>query len=160
MKVRKAREQELDAVLAIYEKARRFMRATGNPTQWGESYPPSDTVKEDISNGNLYVIDDDGVLCGVFAFFPSGDKLYDKIDGSWLNELPHAAIHRVASAGIRKGILAVCVNFCLEISNNLKIDTHADNAVMQKQLKKVGFTECGTVYLENGEPRIAFQLCR
>ena len=41
--------------------------------------------------------------------------------------------------------------------DNLKIDTHEDNYVMQNMLKKCGFTPCGTIYLEDGEPRIGFQ---
>jgi len=36
------------------------------------------------------------------------------------------------------------------------IDTHKDNSVMQSTLKKNGFTHCGRIYLENGDPREAF----
>ena len=32
----------------------------------------------------------------------------------------------------------------------------ADNYVMQNMLKKCGFIHCGTIYLEDGEPRLAF----
>ena len=157
MEIRQARQDELEAVLAIYERARQYMKLTGNPTQWGENYPPAVLVEEDIAKGALYVIDDGGI-CGVFAFFPDGEPLYDRIDGAWLNDEPFAAIHRVASAGTRKGILSDCIAFCRSRSDNLKIDTHVDNKIMQHQLKKVGFVECGTIHLENGDPRIAFQL--
>jgi RimJ/RimL family protein N-acetyltransferase len=40
---------------------------------------------------------------------------------------------------------------------NLKIDTHRDNIPMQKVLKRNGFSECGIIYIENGDERIAFQ---
>ena len=159
MSVRNATRADLGRVLEIYEIARAYMQSTGNPTQWGATYPPKELVEQDINGGNLFVLEDEGGIYGVFAFFSEGDSVYDNIDGSWLNSLPHAAIHRVASAGTRHGVLRECVDFCLTRSNNLKIDTHTDNAVMQHQLKKVGFTECGTIYLDNGEPRIAFQLC-
>ena len=134
------------------------MQNTGNPTQWGAVYPPRELVEQDIQGENLFLLEADGEIYGVFAFFPDGDSGYDCIDGSWLNDMPHAAIHRVASAGTRKSVLRDCVDFCLTRSKNLKIDTHSDNKIMQHQLKKTGFVECGTVYLENGEPRIAFQL--
>ena len=159
MSVRNATRADLKRVLKIYEAARAYMKITGNPTQWGSVYPPRELVEQDIEGGNLFVLEDGDEIYGVFAFFPEGDSVYDKIDGEWLNDKPHSAIHRVASAGTRRGVLHDCVTFCLTQSKNLKIDTHKDNAIMQHQLKKEGFTECGIVYLENGEPRIAFQLC-
>ena len=159
MSVRNATRKDLQRVLEIYAIARAYMQSAGNPTQWGEIYPPRALVEQDIEREKLFVLEDKCEIYGVFAFFPEGDTLYSKIDGKWLNDMPHAAIHRVASAGTRRGVLRDCVAFCLSQSNNLKIDTHTDNAVMQHQLKKEGFVPCGTVYLDNGEPRIAFQLC-
>ena len=159
MPIRKATRDDLEAILKIYETARGFMRSVGNPTQWGSVYPPYGLVCSDIDGESLFVLEENGAVYGVFAFFEGGDPLYDEIDGEWLNDLPHAAIHRVASSGERRGVLAECVGFCLGISSNLKIDTHRDNSVMRHQLKKLGFTECGTVTLENNEERIAFQLC-
>ena len=40
-------------------------------------------------------------------------------------------------------------------------DTHGDNVVMQNLLKKLGFTRCGTIYVEEDDyPRIAFEKIR
>ena len=39
---------------------------------------------------------------------------------------------------------------------NLRIDTHEDNIPMRSFLLKHGFVECGIIYLENGEERIAY----
>ena len=160
MSARKATRDDLGRVLEIYERARAYMQSTGNPAQWGATYPPRELVEQDLQGENLFVLENENGIYGVFAFFPEGDEIYSKIDGKWLNDKPHAAIHRVASAGTQGGVLRDCVDFCLTCSKNLKIDTHTDNAIMQHQLKKVGFLECGTVYLDNGEPRIAFQLWR
>lgn len=143
--VRKALSAELDTILGIYEKARRYMADTGNPMQWSDSYPPRELVIQDIDNGNLFVLEEDSKIYGVFAFFPEGDAAYDDIDGKWLNSLPHAAIHRVASSGEKRGVLAECIAFCLSQSNNLKIDTYTTNKIMQHQLLKYGFTNCGTL---------------
>lgn len=158
MHARKATSADLERALCIYARARIYMKETGNPSQWGSVYPPADTVRADIALGSLFVLEENGHIYGVFAFFPDGDPIYENIDGKWLNDLPHAAIHRVASSGERRGMLAECVSYCLTVSKNLKIDTHTDNTVMQHQLKKQGFAPCGTVTLENGESRIAFQL--
>ena len=158
MSVRKVRADELERVSAIYQRAREYMKSTGNPNQWGKVYPPLELIEQDILGGNLFALEESGEIYGVFAFFPDGDSAYSHIDGAWLNDKPYGAIHRVASAGIRKGVLCECVSFCLTKTKNLKIDTHINNAIMQHQLKKEGFIECGTIYLDNGEPRIAFQL--
>ena len=143
--VRKAIYSDIDTVLKIYEKARQYMADTGNPKQWSDSYPPKELVMRDIEGGNLFVLEDSADIYGVFAFFPEGDSIYDDIEGEWLNSLPHAAIHRVASAGTRRGVLAECIDFCLSQSNNLKIDTYTTNKIMQHQLLKYGFVNCGTL---------------
>lgn len=160
MNVRLAEPRDSARVLEIYARARQYMKETDNPDQWGASYPPVELTLSDIREKRLYVIEDmsDGLIHGVFVFMEDGDPIYDKIVGNWLNGLPHAAIHRVASSGERRGILGECVAFCLTRSKNLKIDTHEKNAVMQHQLKKAGFVQCGLIYLENGDTRIAFQL--
>mgnify|MGYP003296922186 CR=1 FL=1 len=44
-----------------------------------------------------------------------------------------------------------------KFSLNIRIDTHHDNVVMQRLLKKLGFQYCGIIHLENGDPRLAFQ---
>lgn len=160
MHVRSASLSDLDAVLAIYARARIYMKETGNPSQWGSVYPPRETVESDILSGSLFVAEEASHIYAVFAFFPEGDPLYDSLDGNWLNDLPHAAIHRVASSGERRGMLALCVSHCLSVCKNLKIDTHFDNSVMQHQLKKLGFVSCGTVTLPDGGLRLAFQLYR
>ena len=164
MKARKANLSDLPKILQIYHRARGFMEQSGNPTQWGNVYPPESLVTEDISRGYLYVLEHffdkqtEPTLCGVFAFLPDGDEIYNNIEGKWLNDLPHSAIHRVASSGEVPGVLPACVEFCLSVSKNLKIDTHTDNKIMQHQLIKAGFSPCGKIFLPDGSERIAFQL--
>lgn len=54
--VRKAIGVDLPEILAIYERAREFMKFSGNETQWGDNYPGKDLLEGDIASGNLYVI--------------------------------------------------------------------------------------------------------
>ena len=165
MTVRKAVREDLARIHFIYDRARELMRASGNPTQWGDSYPPKALTESDVEGGLLYVIeardlpDQKPEIYGVFAFFPSGDAIYNIIEGKWLNNSPHSAIHRVASSGERRGILSACVEFCLSLSSNLKIDTHPDNKIMQHQLAKAGFAFCGTITMPDGSPRLCYQRC-
>ena len=158
--IRCASTNDLEEIGAIYARAREYMRQTGNPTQWGEHSPALSVLEEDIRLQQLYLLEDDAGIQAVFALIPGEDPTYRNIKGSWLNEAPYAAIHRVASAGKRNGVLVECLNYCTKQYTNLKIDTHFDNRIMQHLLEKYGFCMCGTIYLENGDPRIAYQLVR
>ncbi len=157
MYVRKATEADFIEITHIYAHARNFMRDTGNPTQWKHTYPTENIILSDIKNGYLHILEDEDGMQGVFALLPEGDPIYQTIEGKWLNDAPHAAVHRVASAGKKKGILSECMRYCLSMFQNIKIDTHKDNQIMQHQLEKAGFLPCGIVTLENGETRIAYQ---
>lgn len=153
----KAKLSQLEEIEKIYSRARSFMKETGNASQWAGGYPSREIILSDIENGNLYVALSDGIEA-VFAFIRNSDPTYDYIEGEWLNALPYCAVHRVASAGKTKGMLTSIMDYVFSQCDNVKIDTHEDNKVMQHQLEKYGFSPCGTVYLENGDPRIAYQM--
>ena len=156
---RGARRSDLDAIMQIYARARQEMAASGNPTQWGTSFPPQDLIEEDIDTNRLFVYLHNGEMEAVFAFVLGPDPTYAKIeDGQWLNDaLPYGTIHRLASAGKRKGVATDVITWCLEHCESLRADTHADNKVMQHLLESEGFTRCGIIHVEDGTPRIAYQ---
>lgn len=156
--IRNAVPGELEQILVIYDGARKFMRETGNPNQWSDHYPPRERVKQDIADGNCYVLTEDGEIAAVFCYFTGEDPTYRVIeDGAWLNDRPYGTIHRIASAGKQKGVAARCFNWAFSRCKNLRIDTHDDNKVMQHTLEKNGFIRCGRIYTEEGAPRVAFQ---
>ena len=157
MNIRKAVIGDLSQITSIYAYARELMKNTGNATQWKTTYPTEEIIRSDIENGYLHLLCDEDGIEGVFAFLPDGDPVYDHIDGAWLDEKPYAAVHRVASAGKKRGILPLCMEYCLSRAENIKIDTHENNKIMQHQLEKLGFVRCGTITLTNGESRIAYQ---
>lgn len=158
MKIRNTRLDELDAVMEVYAYARKFMAAHDNPNQWKNNKPSREQIESDIKRGHHYVCEENGQIAAVFYFAHETDPTYVKIyDGAWLNEEDYSVVHRIASSGIVKGAGSFCMEWASAQSSNLKIDTHADNYVMQNMLKKCGFQQCGTIYLENGEPRIGFQ---
>ena len=158
MEVRNATIKDLTEILNIYAYARQFMRDTGNPNQWKTTNPTQETLESDISNGNLYLLVDSKEIHGVFAYIEGIDPTYNFIEGKWLNDMPYSAVHRVASAGKRGGIFKIIMDYVFTQTDCIKIDTHDDNLIMQHQLEKYGFTHCGTIYLADGRPRIAYQL--
>lgn len=156
---RGAVRSDLDQIMQIYARARAAMKDTGNPTQWGNSYPPQSLLENDIDTNRLFVYVVNGHLEAVFYFFLGEDPTYAVIeDGAWLDDtLPYGTLHRIASAGTRKGVAADVLSWCSERCESLRVDTHADNKIMQHVLEKNGFTRCGTIHVEDGSPRIAYQ---
>ncbi len=153
--IRLALKSDFEKVMAIYEVARRFMAETGNPTQWGKTYPQKEIIEEDIFLKRLYVFEEENEIVGAFVYFLGTEPLYNIIDGAWRDNSPYGVIHRVASTGKIKGMVNKIVAFTK--NSHLRIDTHKDNLIMQKVLEKNGFYPCGTVYLENGEERIGYE---
>lgn len=162
MEIRKTEPGDLAEILKIYAHARGFMARTGNPHQWGdEGYPKEELLREDIRKGISYVAEQDGRIETVFVFFIGEDPSYRVIEnGAWIQDGPYGVVHRIASAGRIKGSGAECLRWAFEQCGNLRIDTHDDNRVMQHVLEKNGFVKCGRIYLENGDPRIAYQKVR
>lgn len=157
MLIRRSVLADLDRLMEIYAIARQFQCDTGNPTQW-IGYPTRSLIEQDIRTGVSYVCEENGRTVGVFALFAGKDPTYGYIEGAWPNDLPYITIHRIASDGSCRGVARFCFDWCLKKHPRLRIDTHADNKVMQHILETYGFTKCGIIYLENGDPRIAYQI--
>lgn len=163
MPIRVARNDDTPQILSIYAAARSFMHATGNPTQWPSDYPGLADINADMAQGALYVLAGDGEERGqvqaVFFFAQGPDRTYDRIDGAWPNDEPYAVVHRIA-ARTGSGAGRRCIAWACEQVQNLRIDTHENNAPMRHVLAGMGFVECGTIICEDGTPRVAYQHTR
>ena len=128
MEIRPTELKDLPLVMEIYDYARAFMRANGNATQWIDGYPSESFIRQEIEDGHSYVCtDEQGEILGTFCFILGEDPTY-------LN--------------IYEGF---------EHFENIRVDTHRDNKVMQHILTKYGFQRCGIIYVKNGTERIAYQ---
>lgn len=156
--IRQALLSDLETILDIYDEARVFMRQNGNPSQWRNGYPSKGRVTDDIKENCLFVIQRDSKPCGVFFFKVGEDPTYRYIEnGKWLSDTEYGVIHRIAGRTKEKGIFAEALEFCQGKITHLRIDTHKDNSIMQHALAKYGFTPCGTIYVADGTPRIAYE---
>ena len=112
------------------------MREHGNGGQWGGQYPPRALLLEDIKKARMHLIKDGDELLGAFVFFVGEEPAYRAIDGKWLTDsAQYGVIHRVASAG-KGGFMRLVVEFCTARADDLRIDTHRDNAPMRGALEK------------------------
>ena len=157
MAIREANLSDLAEIRKVYDAAKLFMRETGNPNQWATDYPSNELLSGDIEHNSLYVIESDSGIHAVFVLLRGPDPTYGYIEGKWTDEGDYYVIHRIASDNTLHGILSSVLDFAHQFTDTIRIDTHADNRVMQHLLLKNDFKYCGTIYLENGEPRMAYQ---
>lgn len=155
--IRRAVFADLAEIEQIYAYARTYMKEHGNPTQWGTRNPHREKLLSDIQREQLYVIDDHGRICGVFAFVVGDDPTYSVIDGKWSYSDSYGTIHRLAGNGAG-GIFNACLAFCLKQQSYIRIDTHENNHIMQHLINKAGFSRCGMIHIDDGSPRIAYDL--
>ena len=157
--IRLAEQSDLPRLMEVYAAAREFMVRTGNPHQWAGGHPAASLLTADIPKKQLYVVEENGFVHGAFAFIIGDDPTYAYIEnGAWLSDAPYGTIHRIASDGTSPGMFGDVLAFCREIQPHVRIDTHKDNKVMQHIVTKHGFRYCGVIYLENGDPRLAYEL--
>ena len=157
LKIRLAMPADLNEIEQIYAFARKFMAENGNPTQWKNGYPWRDLLEEDIRLEKLYVALRKNEICGVFVFAIGEDPTYGYLEGgTWRSNLPYGTIHRIASRS--SGVFAACLEFCRSKCAHIRVDTHADNKPMQHLAEKHGFSKRGIIYVEDGTPRIAYDM--
>ena len=74
--IRKAKLTDLDQMMEIYAKAKRFMDSTGNTTQWKIGYPTRKMIQDDIENGYSFVcIGEDNIVHAAFKFFVGENEI-------------------------------------------------------------------------------------
>jgi len=167
MNIRKACTSDTEPLLALFDEARRTIASLGI-NQWQNGYPNREVVDEDMAKDRSYIVEHDGQVAGTFAVIDDGEPTYDEIySGRWLtgDTDEYIAVHRVAAAvAMRgKGVSTAIVAFAKEYARTIgrksvRIDTHEGNVVRRRMLEKHGFAYCGIIYLENGDPRVAYEL--
>ena len=78
--IRKASPADLPRIHGIYAAARQFMRDHGNFIQWDGEDAPEHLLPGDIEAGNLYVLEENGVIHAAFAFIIGADPCYAVIE--------------------------------------------------------------------------------
>lgn len=163
---RRATMRDFDQMESIYEHARALMAANGNPTQWGNTFPRPEVVRDDIANQRtLLLVDHAGAngrerILAQFALCPGQDPTYAHIEGAWLDNDTYVTIHRIASSGLVRNAARDCIAWALKHYGNVRADTHPNNKAMQHVLETAGFARCGLIQLidrPTDTTRIAYQ---
>ena len=143
---RKAQKNEAEAVLDLYKSVISMPFCT-----WDESYPGEEEIKEDLSEGTLYVLEEDQKLIGAISIVPKNEL--NHLDCWTIKE----NVREFARVVIRpdhqeKGL---SVHLVEEIIKELKkqnteaihIAVAKENIPAQRLYKKMGFTFCGEAEL-------------
>ncbi|WP_094729750.1 GNAT family N-acetyltransferase [Bifidobacterium hapali] len=161
---RHATMQDFPQMQQIYAHARELMARTGNPTQWGHTFPQEEVVRDDIAHRRSMLLVDmvDGRerILAQFALCPGEDPTYASIDGAWLDDDAYVTIHRIASSGLVRHAARECIAWALKQYGNVRADTHPNNKAMQHVLETSGFARCGLIQLidrPTDTTRIAYQ---
>lgn len=157
--IRSAQPSDMAAIISVMADAKKIMRQSGNLSQWEDGYPSEESITTDMSKHGAFVIEDNEKIVGYFAFLESPEPTYKQIyEGEWLDDsAPYHVVHRIASRADAHGIFSSIMDYCFAHEQNIRIDTHRDNKIMQHNMKKHGFSYCGIIYLANGDERFAYQ---
>ncbi len=156
--IKKSKVEDIKQLMKIYEQAILYMRRCGNMNQWNNGYPSESIIISDINNAVSYSVLQGEKIVGVFSMIPGEDPTYKVIEGKWINTgIPYVTIHRIASDGSCGGIGRTAFDFAKRYYDSIRIDTHKDNVKMQDLVISYGFKYCGIIYLQSGEPRLAYQ---
>jgi len=159
IKIRRAEEKDILFITEIIQQAKDYFVQNGIPQWQTRGYPDASDVRKDIHNQGAYVAVDENIVCGYCFICAMKDRNYNFIEGKWLNDLPYVVMHRICIRREDKGkrIASMFVATAEQMGNNLRADTHEKNRSMRKMLENNGFTKCGTIYVEDGTPRVAYQ---
>ena len=136
-----------------------------NVPQWQNGYPNPERIIQDIELNESFVCEKDGKVIGTAVLSLRNEPTYDVIyDGQWLTDGAYGVIHRIAIHNNYKGY-GVAARFVEEIEKMctnkgikaVRVDTHEMNKSMRRMVEKNGFNYCGVIYLENGDPRVAYE---
>lgn len=156
-KFRKATINDAARIWQLMQQAKAQMYREGKQ-QWDESYPLPGHIEADIARGYAHVLCRKDVVVAYGAVAFDGEPAYDVIEGQWLSVQPYVVVHRLAVADEVKR-QGVATRFMQEVErlavaqgvHSFKVDTNYDNFYMQRMMKTLGFTHCGTVKYPRGE---------
>lgn len=162
--IRKAKENDLPAIMEIIHQAQRTMKQDGFQ-QWTKGYPGEEILSKDIEKQSCYLLTDQEEIVAVGTLYMENDPNYRIIEeGNWKTEEPYGTVHRLAVAEGRRqqGLAGILYDrlekICREKGmRGMRVDTHRDNKKMQSWIRKQGFRPCGVIHVEDGTKRDAFE---
>lgn len=140
--------------------------AMNNIDQWQNGTISSEILLDAIMHDQAFVWEQrDSTGIAGFCVLDTYDELYENLaEGEWTVPGSYLAIHRVMVSQHLRGRKVTTQMFLdikkMGIVNNvdsLRIDTHPDNIMMQKTLKRNGFVRTGLLFMPSGSSRYTYE---
>jgi len=123
--------------------------------QWDDIYPDRETIRKDIQNQELYVVDDDGAIAGIMTLNEAQAIQYRQVKWNYNEKV--LIIHRVAvdpafqRKGFAKALLGFAENYAHEKGyQSLRLDAFLHNPAPVHLYEKVGYQKVGIVNFRKG----------
>lgn len=161
MKLRKTTRADIGAIMTVLNQAREAQRKSGF-RQWDDGYPSEALIEAEISEGNAYLLDDDGATAGYIAIM-TGDDEYDRMAETWTTRTPYAVFHRMALGDSHRGRGAS--HRLIELAEaeasrlgalSVRIDTGQQNMAMQRLMQSHSYKCRGLRHFVWG-PRLVYE---
>lgn len=160
--IRKATEQDIDAVAEIYEKIHSAEEQGGQTIGWIRGvYPVRRTAEDAWKRDDLYVLTDGGAVLGAAIINQAQVDVYAK--GNWAHASDRVCVlHTLvidpdaAGRGYGRDFVAFYEKLALNMGcRELRLDTNAKNAAARKLYRGLGYQEIGIVpTVFNGIPGV------
>lgn len=157
--IRKAQSQDIDEVEKSYLELLLHEKKYGAYTVWQLGiYPTRETAEKSYSNGNLYVLEENGELCASIIINQVQPKEYDTIQWKYCaksNEVLVIHLLCVKPSKAHQGIGKKLVQFAIDMAKNLecktlRLDTGSQNTPAIMLYQSFGFELAGTTSMEIG----------
>ena len=154
MMIRKATAKDIDAVEKLYDAIHTAEENGKRTIGWIRGiYPVRKTAEMALARDDLFVLEDDGKICGTGILNKIQVDSY--AEGHWEHEVPDervCVLHTLvidpdsAGKGCGRAFIEYYETYAQENGcTELRIDTNARNAGARAMYKKHGYTEIGIV---------------
>ena len=154
MMIRKATEKDIDAIEKLYDAIHTAEENGKQTIGWIRGiYPVCKTAEMALARDDLFVLEDDGKICGTGILNKIQVDSY--AEGHWEHEVPDervCVLHTLVidpdsiGKGYGRAFIEYYETYAQENGcTELRIDTNARNAVARAMYKKYGYTEIGIV---------------
>ena len=153
--LRKATTDDLSDMLKLVEEAKENLAHRGIP-QWQNGIGPNrEIIQKDIDHQQAYVLIVDNQVAGMAIITTDIDLSYEAIKEQWSQKFSkYCSIHRLIIGSTYQGkglavlLLQLLTSHCQMMDyHDVRIDTHPQNKMMQKAIKKAGFIKRGVISL-------------
>ncbi len=149
--IRKAELTDLALVKSLTESCAQSMREN-DIFQWNENYPSMERLREDITIGELYLLEEDEELQGIIVLTPHMDEEYVPIEWLTPNE-NNLYVHRLATSpkqwgsGNGRKLMDFAEDFARSNGyTSVRLDTFSQNERNQRFYEIRGYKRLGNIY--------------